>query len=91
MALADTSQQHDQDVAAPEADGGPALRLRHRGFVAPQAGVGAVTLFPAWLPPADEGLLGIGAVAEEDIEEVVIGPTNDVGAHGPVLPQAGPS
>ena len=35
----------------------------------------AVALLRALLRPADEGLLRIGAVAEDDVEEVVVGPT----------------
>jgi hypothetical protein len=59
----------------------PALQLWHGGLVTQQVVVDAVALLRVLLRAADEGLLGVGAVAEDEVEEVVIGPTDDVGAH----------
>lgn len=61
------------DVASPQ--------LRLGGLVARQVVLQAIALLPALLRAADEGLLGI-TVAEHDVEEVVVGPTDDVGTHG---------
>ena len=61
----------------------PALQLPHGGPITRQVVLEAVALLPpALLQAADEGLLGIGAFAEHDVEEVVR-PSDDVGAHGP--------
>ena len=57
----------------------PLLQLQRGGLIGGQVVLEAVALLPALLRAADNGLLGIGAVAEHDVEEVVVGPTDDVG------------
>ncbi len=64
----------------------PALQLRDGGFIAHHAVLEAVTLFQALLRAADESLLRVGAIAEHEVEEVVVRPTDDV-AHGRVPPR----
>ena len=57
----------------------PALQLRHGGLIARQVVLQAVALLPALLCAADDGLLGIDAVAEHDVEKIVVGPTDERG------------
>ena len=60
------------------------LLLRRGRLIARRVVLEAVALLPALVRAADDALLGIGAVAEHDVEEVIIGSTDDVAAHGAV-------